>query len=183
MPHVVQPAATGRSKCRGCGLKIERGELRFGESRPNPYGEGDTTSWFHVRCGAYKRPEPFLEWLESEAEPPKAGSELEGEARLGVEHHRLDRIAGAERAPSGRARCRACRERIEKSSWRFSLSFHAEGRFEPGGFVHLSCAPSYFETADLVDRAKQLSADLREEDVADLAEALREAAARAEPDP
>lgn len=175
MAHVVEPASTGRAKCRGCGRKIDQGELRFGEVRPNPFGDGDATSWFHLPCGAYKRPEPFLEWLESEAEPPEPAASLAAEARLGIEHPRLDRIAGAGRAPSGRARCRSCRELIEKDSWRIGLSFHAEGRFEPGGFVHASCAPSYFETSELLERAKRLSSELSEEDVTDLATALREA--------
>ena len=63
MAHVFEPAATGRSKCRGCGERIAAGELRFGETMPNPFADGETTLWFHPECGAYKRPEPFLEAL------------------------------------------------------------------------------------------------------------------------
>ena len=63
MPHTIEPAASGRAKCRGCGQKIAKDELRFGERLENPYGEGEMTLWFHLVCGVYKRPEPFLEML------------------------------------------------------------------------------------------------------------------------
>ena len=63
MAHVMESAKTGRAKCRGCDRRIEKGEIRFGERVPNAFGEGETTLWFHVRCAAYKRPQPFLEAL------------------------------------------------------------------------------------------------------------------------
>ena len=63
--HVIEPATSGRAKCRGCSQPIAKGELRFGERMPNPYGDGEMTLWFHLPCGAYKRPEPLLEALES----------------------------------------------------------------------------------------------------------------------
>src|SRR5262245_58246039 len=66
MPHVFEPASSGRAKCRGCGNQIEKGTLRFGERIPNPYAEGETTLWFHPVCAAYKRPEAMLETLEQE---------------------------------------------------------------------------------------------------------------------
>ena len=63
MPHVLEQASTGRATCRGCGAKIAAKVWRFGERRPNPYGDDGTevTHWFHVPCAAYRRPEPFLE--------------------------------------------------------------------------------------------------------------------------
>ena len=39
--HSFEVAPSGRSKCRGCGDAIARGEVRFGERLPNPFGEGD----------------------------------------------------------------------------------------------------------------------------------------------
>ena len=42
--------ATGRAACRGCGKKIAKDELRFGEQLENPYGEGVRTLWYHPRC-------------------------------------------------------------------------------------------------------------------------------------
>ena len=60
--HTIEPAASGRAKCRGCGEPITKGELRLGARLPNPFdGEKEMTLGFHLICGAYKRPEPFLE--------------------------------------------------------------------------------------------------------------------------
>jgi hypothetical protein len=155
MPHVIEPAATGRAKCRGCGQKIGGGELRFGESLPNPFAEGETLHWFHLECGAMKRPEPFLEALSArpEGESLPDSERLLALAREGGEHPRLARVNGAERDPSGRAQCRHCRERIEKGAWRIALVFWEDGRFSPAGSIHPACAFGYFGTREV---AKQL---------------------------
>ena len=40
----------------------KEGELRLGERLPTPVADkGEMTLWFHLECGAYKRPEPLLE--------------------------------------------------------------------------------------------------------------------------
>jgi hypothetical protein len=166
--HVIEPAASGRAKCRGCGGAIAAGELRFGERRPNPFADGETTVWFHLECAAYKRPEPFLEALAARTEPLPDGERLRTEAERGVAHRRLPRVNGAGRDPSGRARCRSCREAIAKGTWRIPLVFFEDGRFEPGGFVHARCAGSYFETGDLLPRVRRFSPDLVEEDLVHL---------------
>src|SRR5216117_3347280 len=118
MPHVFEPASTGRAKCRGCGRSIARGELRFGERLPNAFGEGEMTLWFHRLCAAYKRPEAVLEAL-TEAPPSVPDrAALERAARGSSAHRRLPRIDGAERAPSGQAKCRSCKQPIERGAWR-----------------------------------------------------------------
>jgi hypothetical protein len=167
MPHVFEEASSGRSKCRGCGQLIPKGELRFGERLPNPFAEGEITHWFHPSCAAYKRPEPLLQGL-AEAQASVSGREaLESAARRSLAQHRLPRIDGAERAPSSQARCRHCHEPIEKGSWRIRLVFHDEGTVAAGGFIHLACRGAYFETADILDHvlhfSRALSADEREE--------------------
>jgi hypothetical protein len=166
MAHVLLPAASGRSRCRGCARVIEQGELRFGERLPNLYGEGETTLWFHPACAAYKRPQSFLEVLGAESEVPER-SALGRAAQRGVTHRRLPRIDGAERAPSGRASCRSCREPIVRGSWRIRLVFFEDGRSVPGGYVHLSCRMSYFGVDDILEQllhfSRELSIDEREE--------------------
>lgn len=155
MAHTIEPAASGRAKCRGCGKSIAKGELRFGERLPNPYAEGgDMTLWFHLRCGAYKRPAAMLEILAEHAGELADRAELLAIAEAGVEHERLPRADGAERDPSGRAKCRSCKEAIEKGSWRIRLVWFEEedGRFQPSGFLHAACAETYLGTADVVDR-------------------------------
>jgi len=165
MPHVFETAPTGRAKCRGCGEKIAAGELRFGESLPNPFAEGETTHWYHPDCGAYKRPEPFLAALEASAEPPPDHERLRAAAQSGVLHRRLPRIDGAERAATGRAQCRHCKETIPKDGWRITLVFWEEGRFNSAGYVHVRCAPAYFETADVLPRVRRFARSLGDEDL------------------
>jgi len=127
------------------------------------------TLWFHLTCAAYARPEPFLEVAAS----AEASASLTKTAQFGIDHRRVPRIHGAERAPTGRARCRSCRELIAKDEWRIALVFFEEFRFEPGGFVHAGCAQPYFETIDIVDRIRHYSPDLGPADIAALEQALR----------
>ena len=168
MPHVIEAAATGRAKCRGCGGKIAAAELRFGESLPNPFADGETTQWYHLDCGAFKRPEPFLEALAGRAESLEGRERLESEAKRGLDHRRLPRIDGADRAPTGRARCRSCREPIAKDAWRIRLVFFEEGRFAPSGYVHVRCARAYFETTDVLPRVKRFAPDLGDEELEEI---------------
>lgn len=171
MPHVLEYASSGRAKCRGCDTKIEKGELRFGERRPNTFGDGEMTLWFHVICGAFRRPEPFLEYLDSGDEPEVSADDyahargLRLAAELGVAHRRLPRLQLVSRAPTGRARCRHCRELIDKDTWRIGLSFFEEHRFNPSGFIHVACAGAYFETEEIMDRVVHFNALLTPEEL------------------
>jgi hypothetical protein len=185
MPHVIERATSGRATCRGCGAKIARDELRFGERLPNPFADegGEMTHWFHVACAAFTRPEAFLEAAAALDEPERAaagtdgGSDalvladrarLEREAHLGIAHRRVPRIRAASRAPSGRATCRACRQTIDKGGWRLALQYYEDGRFVPSGFIHVGCARPYLETTDIIDRVRHFSPDLSETDIAEI---------------
>ena len=171
MSHVFEPAASGRSKCRGCGRAIPRGELRFGERVANPFAEGETTVWFHPACAAYKRPEPLMQALaETQAEIPDR-EKLQRTATSSLAHRRLPRIDGADRAPTGQARCRHCREPIARGSWRIGLAYYQDGRFTPGGFVHLECRRDYFETDDILEHVLHFSASLSDAERDDLRQA------------
>ena len=188
MPHVIEPAATARAKCRGCGEKIAASELRFGESLPNPFAEGETHHWYHLECGAMKRPEPFLECLGAHSEPIPDSERLSALARGGVEHPRAARISGAEHDPSGRAQCRHCRQKIDKGAWRIQLVFWEEGRFSPAGSLHAPCAGGYFGTAAILDRVKRFSPGLGDAELREVEAELQkpsppaaEAPAKAEP--
>ena len=103
MAHIIEAAKSGRSKCRGCNDPISKGELRFGERMENPFAEdSEMTLWFHLKCGALRRSESFSEVLDHEA--VKELAELGEFVEAGMEHPRLERIVGAEHAPSGRAK-------------------------------------------------------------------------------
>jgi len=168
MPHVFEPASSGRAKCRACGQAIARGELRFGERLANPYGEGEMTLWFHPLCAAYRRPEQVLEALPEAPDGVPERVTLERTARAAAEHRRLPRVNGAERAPSGKAKCRHCREPIERGTWRIRLVFFEEGRFVPGGFVHLDCRKAYFEDHDVLEAILRFSPEVSDDDRKDL---------------
>jgi hypothetical protein len=174
MPHVFTPAASARSKCRGCGRNIEKGAMRFGECLPNPFGGGEMTLWFHPLCAAYKRPEPLLEALAQATDqaPPDAVT-LEDVARRSFEHRRLQRIDGAERSPSGQAKCRFCHEPIPRDTWRIRIQFYEEGRFSSGGYLHLACREGYFETNQVLEQVLRFSASLTDAEREDLTRAAR----------
>jgi hypothetical protein len=173
MAHLLEPATTGRSKCRGCARAIAKGELRFGERIANPFGDGEATLWFHPLCAAYKRPEAVLETLASAGDVP-GRAELDAAARASASQRRRPRIDGVERAPSGQAKCRCCREPIAKGSWRIRLVYYEEGRFTPGGCVHLGCRRTHFETEDVLAQALHFSPALGAEERAEVARACAE---------
>jgi len=168
MSHVIEPAASGRAKCRGCKNTIAKGELRFGERLPNPFADGEMTIWFHLQCAAWRRPESLGEILDDFRDQLDDADVLAAAVDAGIRHRRLERIAGIERAPSGRARCRACREAIAKDEWRISLEFFEEGMFNPSGFIHTKCASDYFETTDIMDRIIHFAGNLEAKDIEDI---------------
>ena len=160
MPHLIERASSARATCRGCGAKIAKGELRFGEQLPNPFADGENalmTHWFHLPCAAYRRPEAFIEGIATSEEAVADRAMLEAEAALGVAHRRLPRVSTADHAPTGRATCRACKNLIDKGAWRIALVFYEEGRFAPSGYVHATCAKDYFESTGYRARLKHFS--------------------------
>lgn len=165
MPHLLEPASTGRAKCRGCDQTIPRGELRFGEKLPNPFADGEMTLWFHPLCAAYIRPEPLLETLAAASGEVPDRETWEQVAHRSLSHRRLPRIHGAERSPSSQAKCRSCREPIEKGAWRIKLVFFEEGRFSPGGFLHVDCHRAYFESEQGLDAVLHFSLNDEREDL------------------
>ena len=174
MSHVFEPAASGRSKCRGCGRSLARGEIRFGERLPNPYAEGEMTLWFHPLCAAYKRPEPMLEALAAVGDAAPDRDALERAANASLARDRLARIDGAERA-KGQATCRQCRKPIPRGDWRIRLTFYDEGQFSPLGFIHLECANDYFETTEIAGQLLHFSSALSDAEREGLHRALKSA--------
>lgn len=122
------------------------------------------TLWFHPACAAFRRPESLLQALgETSGELPEREA-LERAAHRSLTHRRLPRIDGAERSPSGQAKCRSCRETIERGSWRIRLVFHEGARFSPGGYLHLACREAYFGTNELLEPILHFSPDLSDDE-------------------
>ncbi len=177
MPHTIEPASSGRSKCRGCGQPISKGELRFGERLPNPFSDdNEMTLWFHINCASLKRPESLAEVIDAGAVDPVNQLEnmetLRSTVKFGIEHHRTQRIDGVERAPSGRARCRSCQEMIAKDAWRIRLVFFEDGMFNAAGNIHLGCSEAYFETTDIMNRLQHFGGELSDADITEIKEHL-----------
>jgi hypothetical protein len=172
VPDSIQAAPSGRAKCRGCGNVIAKGELRFGETGPNAFGEGEATSWFHLACSALMRPDKLEPVLAATTDELPDRAWLDETVHFGLEHRRLPRLLRAERASSGRAHCRSCRELIAKGEWRFALQVFEEGRSSPLGSIHASCAEAYFGTADVLARAARLTPDWSDTDAQELKQAL-----------
>ena len=175
MADVLERATTGRAGCRGCGRKIEKGGLRFGESLPNPFGDGDATFWFHLSCAACNRSEKLLAALASAELDVPDRERIERVAAIGVAHPRSTRLLHAERAASGRARCRSCKELIPDGAWRLSLGIFEDGRTQPIGFIHAECSQAYFETRKLGEHVALLTPDLSHEDLGELTRILARA--------
>jgi hypothetical protein len=144
VPDLIEAATSARAKCRACDQTIAKGQLRYGEAYENPYGEGEAMRWYHLDCAALRLPDragPFFETSAPEAERER----LLALVAEGTAHPRLARVGGVERASSGRATCRSCRELIEKGAIRIVLQMREEGRFTPSGFVHARCLATYAE--------------------------------------
>ncbi len=144
MPDTIETATTARAKCRACDKAIGKGELRYGEAYENPYGEGEAMRWYHLECAALRLPDRAPAVIEANA-PEADRARLLALAAAGNEHPRLVRVGGVERASSGRAACRSCKELIEKGALRVMLQIREEGRFSPAGFLHPRCLATYAE--------------------------------------
>jgi hypothetical protein len=130
------------------------------------------TLWFHPLCAAYKRPQPLLEVLEQTTESVADQENLRQAALKSVANQRIPRIDGAEKSRSGQAKCRNCHEPIPRESWRIRVVFYDEGRFAPGGYVHLGCRTAYFETDEVLEPVLHFSPALSEPERAELIRAF-----------
>ena len=159
MPHVIELAKTSRSKCRGCKAVIEKGSVRVGVAVPNAFGSGEQLQYFHAVCAAERRSEATRDLFEAESEVlgVEERARLRELCEIGVAHPRWTRVTSIERDPSGRAKCRHCREALEKGGLRLTLEFVEEGMVNAAGFVHPRCAPEYLgSTAQLRERFERV---------------------------
>jgi hypothetical protein len=152
---------------------MTKGELRFGESVSNPFAEGEALRWFHLVCAACMRPAQTLATLDAHSGDVPEREWLRATAVTGAAHRRLPRLLRAERAGSGRATCRQCREPIAKGTFRFALQlFEEDMRPAPIGFLHPQCSEAYFGTRDVLERVARLTPELTREEVAEIGKLL-----------
>jgi hypothetical protein len=180
VPSEFEQAKSGRAKCRACKEAIVKDSLRLGEAVPNPFGEGEAKHWYHLRCGALRRPEAFLEAAGTipsdvrELFSLEEQQELSEIAELGKAHYRLCRFVDVQEAPTGRARCQGCRSMIEKGSLRFVLERIEDGMVSGGGFVHVGCAHKYAGAVDSIGERVRSRCNLTEEQWAAVRSTLEE---------
>jgi hypothetical protein len=85
-----------------------------------------------------------------------------------LEHRRLERVDGAERSPTAQAKCRHAASASSAGPGGIRLTLYESDRFSPGGFVHLTCYPAYFEGHEVLDRIQHFSPGLEDADRMDL---------------
>ena len=81
----------------------------------------------------------------------------------------------AERAPSGRSKCVACEEKIEKEDLRVAVEREIDtGSFarSGAGYLHVTCALEFTGEDDLLSQVKANSTSLNDEDVQVLGKVL-----------
>jgi hypothetical protein len=146
MAHKIELATSGRAGCRGCKATIPKGSLRFAEEFQNPYSEdgGMAFRYWHLPCAAEKLANELGEALAAYDGPIENREAIEASVR---EHLRPD-TPYAERAGSGRARCRACDVTIKKGELRVAFERTYDSPMGPqkgAAYAHLTCLPRYLE--------------------------------------
>ena len=170
MPHTIEIAKSGRSRCRKCKQGIAKGELRFGEETASAFGEGGamTYLWYHLRCAAEQRPKFLEAALAGYPGEVPGRSDLEALLRAPGAPQKPSAFPYAERAPSGRSKCLACEEVIEKGSLRVAVEREVDtGSFvtRGAGYLHPACALDYADDEQLVERIRANSTSLSAEEL------------------
>src|SRR5260370_6469688 len=146
MANKIEPAPTGRAACRGCKRPIVKGALRFAEEYQNPYSEegGASFRYWHLECAAPKLANemvPALLAFEGAIDDREAIDAL-------VRAHLRPDMPFAERAGSGRSRCRACEVTIKKGELRVVFERVFESPTGPqycAASSHPKCIPPSLE--------------------------------------
>jgi poly [ADP-ribose] polymerase len=169
----IEAAKSGRAGCRGCKEKIGKGELRFGEVDYTFDSEG-SFKWYHLPCAAGKLPAKLIEALEGyEGEVPNKEELLASAAKA----KKGSAFPRAELAPSGRAACLGCGEKIKKGELRVAVEREVDtGSFmaKRPGYLHPACAKGseHLEGLDDVLGALKENSDLEDEKLAEVTAAL-----------
>lgn len=166
-PYLIEAARSSRSKCRTCRRKIDKDNPRLGVLLEGPYGTGYV--WHHLKCAARRRFDDVEAAYEQEAwteglELPKL-AELE-KLKEAAEEKKANKKESpwAERAKSGRSKCKHCDEMIPKDSFRVILDrtveFFGQERNGPVN-IHPGCVAAELQTPDCPTEVDGFAAALR----------------------
>jgi hypothetical protein len=159
--HIIEKAKSGRAACRKCRKKITKDELRLGVTMDGDYGS--SYLWYHLPCGAQAKADELAQALETYAgEIPDRG-ELEASiaANKGKKAKAERPFPYAEPAPSGRAACIQCQQKIAKAALRVAVEAEIDtGAFTTVGarYLHPRCALEHIDI-DPPGLLSQLSAN------------------------
>ena len=177
----IEAARSGRSRCRTCRRKIDKDKLRLGVLLEGPYGTGYI--WHHLTCAAKRHADDVEEayqteaWVEGVEVPPL--EELR-KLREKAEEAKANKkeTPHAQRAPSGRSKCKHCDELIEQGSFRVVLEREVRfGNQIRGGpiNVHPKCVATELLAEDCLtevegfqDAVQANTPDLSDSDAAEL---------------
>jgi hypothetical protein len=184
--HKIEPSPSGRASCRGCKKAIEKGTLRFGEEFVNPYSDeaGMSYRYYHLACAVPKLANEVALALASYEGPLPDREALAAK----IAEHLRPELPYAERASTGRARCRACDETIAKNELRLAFERSVETPMGPQkavAYAHPKCAGRYLERErelgregpppDELARLLEQHSKLAQADLADIRTAILEA--------
>ncbi|MGC4120781.1 MAG: hypothetical protein QM765_40635 [Myxococcales bacterium] len=170
-PYVIEAAKSSRSKCKSCRKNIEKDVLRIGVLMEGGfYGPG--YMWHHLTCCAKRRMEQVEEayeqeaWKNAKVVPEKLPSleELrELKEKAAEKKAQQKQFPYVEVDPSGRARCKACNQPIEKGALRVVLAkevvFGSQTRVSPFA-VHPKCTVAGLENPEVVTERDDLRGQL-----------------------
>ena len=150
MAHVIEEAKSGRAGCRTCKKPIAKGELRFGEEVENAFADGGETThrWHHLACAATSRPDELRTVIDTISIPAEQKAELE-KAMAEADAKKPPPYPHADKAPTGRASCQGCGEKIAKGEIRVAFERDIERGMtatKGAGYLHPKCAAAHMET-------------------------------------
>jgi len=157
----LEAAKSGRAACKKCKEKSIKDEMRLGLQVERA---GFTaTHWHHLLCAANVYPE------ELKAAAAEIELTLSAEVKKALSEAKVKKTKTypyAEAAPSGRAACRMCSEKIAKGTLRVvvEVEIETEDFSKVGsGYLHPKCTQAFTEDATVLETVL-VNSELSEEE-------------------
>jgi hypothetical protein len=179
MANIIETAKTGRAGCRTCKQPIPKGDLRFGEEVPNAFSAGDMTyNWHHLPCAAKKKPSALKQALDDTDQDVPDKEELLKAIEANAKNEKPTVLPYAEYAPTARASCVGCSEKIEKGHLRVAIESEDDGSpFPRSGprYVHIACIADHAgeDPEEFFSKVKTNSKNVETKDMQELEAALQ----------
>lgn len=179
MANIIETAKTGRAGCRTCKQPIPKGDLRFGEEVPNAFSAGDMTyNWHHLPCAAKKKPSALKQALDDTDQDVPDKEELLKAIEANAKNEKPTVLPYAEYAPTARASCVGCSEKIEKGHLRVAIESEDDGSpFPRSGprYLHIACIADHAgeDPEEFFSKVRTNSKNVETKDMQELEAALQ----------